>query len=269
MLYSLFDTTSLWIIANWLAPNSPTWMRPGPRLLANFVIAVICCNHATVLQNFPGSGGFLLGLTSYKFLQLRKDAAAGGLTGVGRHALLAVLRQLGVLREDHHQYDFLQAMAFFAEHCMLEADSAWCELQQRPGPEHTLQVLQRLFFLPLLCAVQVGRYLELTDSRLFSGRACDALGPRALEMASYVFPSEKHPAQQDCPFVACLRAQPNDARQCQSAGQGSAVARGRRCHFRFGLQLPVCWATFLEPRISGGAHAVRTSQAAFRSKPWP
>ena len=145
----------------------------------------------------------MLGLTSYKFLQLRKDAGAptapaGGLTGVGRHALLAVLRQLGVLREDHHQYDFLQAMAFFAEHCMLEADSAWCELQQRPGPEHTLQVLQRRFSLPLLCAVQVGRYLELTDSGLFSGRACDALGPRALEMASYVFPSEKHPAQQDC-----------------------------------------------------------------------
>jgi hypothetical protein len=126
--------------------------------------------------------------------------SAGGLAGVTRHALMSVLRHLGVVRKEQNQYDFLTARALYAEHVVQEAPKVWEELWQNPGTENTLKFLKEIFFLPALAAAHIGRFLELKYDSLFSAHTCSALGPNALLMLQQMFPAETVSAAVDGPI---------------------------------------------------------------------
>ena len=76
-------------------------------------------------------------------------------------------------------------------------DEAWQELQAIRGADRptkndeVISLLHDKFFLPTLCAVQVARFLEAKDKRLFNSSDCDHLGPNALNFLQKLFPDEK------------------------------------------------------------------------------
>lgn len=200
--YALFDTTSLWVIKEWVSPASPHRLE-GASLLANLVVAVVCANHRSTLERFPGSAGFALGTTTYDFLQRWKAAEVpagppGGLSGITRHALMATLKELGVVRPEQGSYDFLLARALYCEHVCRVAPQAWKDIEERP--RETLEILDQYFHLPVLARAHVGRYLELVDVKFFSAAHDLSLGPNALNMLSDLFPAELKPCATDGPL---------------------------------------------------------------------
>ena len=59
--------------------QSETWSgqnlsNPNCQNLVNPAISVVCCNHRSTLEVFPGPAGFPLGLTACKFSHFRKAA---------------------------------------------------------------------------------------------------------------------------------------------------------------------------------------------------
>ena len=91
----------------------------------------------------------------------------GGIVGIGRHALLKMARQLGMLREGEHSNFLFPLMVIYIEHCCAQAGRVWKVLTNQTNSitanrnEHTINTLRNAFYLPTLCAVQVARYLQL------------------------------------------------------------------------------------------------------------
>lgn len=111
------------------------------------------------------------------------------MTGVGRHALLSMLEDigsraplawqepLGLLRTDDH---------------MVRNDG-------------TLKILMRSFDLKVLSALQGARYLELVEPKMFCATSSGGLGPNALQFLKLLFPDETAKLQESPTWQRHLR----------------------------------------------------------------
>ena len=202
MFYAMFDTTSLWILSTWISPASCNVLT-GAVLLFHLAVAVVCFNGHRVLDRFPGCKGFGRSMDAMTFYREHAKvpdlphAPVGGITGVGRHALMGLLRDLGIVHAEQKHYDFFVAMGLYIQHCSQVNEEAWQKLEavrdaeEANKNEEVIKILQQCFFLPTLCAIQVARFLGATDKRFFDASTCDHLGPNALSFLQTLFPSEK------------------------------------------------------------------------------
>ena len=207
MWWAMLDSTSLYIIANWIAPKT----MPPDVFLANLVVALVCLNSKRVLSAMGGFGS-LTEFTALNFYRKHADvnqkllvagkpvlpqSPAGGMTGVTRHALYSLAKTLGVMQSTGKNSDHFMFLLFgtFVEFVAQNASQAWKELMaakklstQVQRNEKTLAVLSERFGLRNLGAAHAARFLEVwqnrnepTQTRIYDACSCTVVGSQAGE----------------------------------------------------------------------------------------
>lgn len=183
MVYATVDATSLWIVHHLVRRLT------GPVLLHNLIVAVTCMNHWQRLQGVVGTTGLNISMTALEFCtkvasfvsqpetvaRARREGVAQGMCGTNRTVIFRFLQKHGL-----HSYDGdnnqLMAMGLYVEYVGSQCVDGWRDIQNGVP---LAQVLEDRFCLVGLSVIQVSRYLELKEARLFDSSKSLFVGEKA------------------------------------------------------------------------------------------